>query len=293
MVTPVASQGVQTRLPSTWIPVCLGLAWLYLPTYIDLYRVFWVTREGSYGPVMLGFIAWLVWRERDAFTLQRTTTKSALGITLFAFGLLFYILGRSQSFYNLEVGSQVPLLLGVIHLLLGKPGLRRLWFPIALLIFVVPIPASLLDHILLPLKELVSRIVDNSLYLAGYPIARNGVVLTIGPYSLLIADACSGLNSIIAISGIGLVYIYVAGHSSRWINGALLLSVVPIAFLANIVRVLALVLITFYCGDGVGSSFHEQAGYVEIAFAFGAFFLLDGALGMTHRRVTSPAPRTP
>jgi len=106
----------------------------------------------------------------------------------------------------------------------------------------------------------------------------------IGPYSLLIADACSGLNSMIAISGVGLIYVYLAGHSSRWVNGVLLLSVVPIAFLANIIRVTALVLVTFYFGDGAGSSFHDQAGYLEIAVAFGSFFLLDAALGTIQRR---------
>ena len=281
---PIVSHRAGTQLPSNWIPVCVGLLWLYLPTYYDLYRVFWVTREGAYSPVMLAFIAWLVWRARDAFSLPRPTPPPVLGVAAFVFGLLAYILGRSQSFYNLEVGSQLPLLFGLVYLMLGRPGLQRLWFPIILLVFVVPIPGSLLDQILLPLKELVSRIVDTSLYAAGYPIARNGVVLMIGPYSLLIADACSGLNSIVAISGIGLIYVYLAGHSSRWVNGVLLFSVVPIAFLANIIRVMALVLVTFYFGDGAGSSFHDQAGYLEIAVAFGSFFLLDAALGTIQRR---------
>jgi len=282
---PLASHRVDNQLAVSWIPVCLGLAWLYLPTYFDLYRVFWSTREGAYSPVMLAFIVWLIWRERAALALPRPSPPPALGFVLFAVGLLAYILGRSQSFYNLEVGSQVPLLIGVVYLMVGPPGLRRLWFPLMLLLFVVPIPGSLLDQILLPLKELVSRIVDSSLYAVGYPIARNGVVLMIGPYSLLIADACSGLNSIIAISGIGLIYVYLAGHSSRWVNGVLLFSVVPIAFLANIIRVMALVLVTFYFGDGAGSSFHDQAGYLEIVIAFGAFFLLDAILGALHRRV--------
>jgi exosortase B len=280
---PLSSHRVGNQLTANWIPVCLGLAWLYLPTYFDLYRVFWSTREGTYSPVMLAFIVWLVWRERAAFALPRPNAPSTLGMAAFAVGLLAYILGRSQSFYNLEVGSQVPLLFGVVYLMLGKPGLKRLWFPILFLVFVVPIPGSLLDQILLPLKELVSRIVDNFLYAAGFPIARNGVVLMIGPYSLLIADACSGLNSIIAVSGIGLIYIYLAGRSNRWVNGVLLFSVIPIAFLANIIRVIALVLVTFYFGDGAGSSFHEQAGYLEIAVAFGAFFLLDATLGRFQR----------
>lgn len=292
MDEPLGSASLESPPSLNWIPVCLGLAWLYIPTYLNLYRLFWLTREGLYGPIMLAFVVWLVWRERAVLRPTGARTAPVLGGVLFALGLVAYILGRSQSFYNLEVISQIPLLLGIVCLLLGRSGLARLWFPIALLVFVVPIPASLLDQILLPLKESVSRIVDDLLYAAGYPIARNGVVLMIGPYSLLIADACAGLNSIIAISGIGLIYTYVAGHSNWWINGALLLSAVPIAFVANVVRVSALVLITYYFGDEVGSSFHEQAGYLEVAVAFAAFFALDGLLGRIHRRLIAARPGT-
>src|SRR5262249_51966070 len=140
---------------------------------------------------------------------------------------------------------------------------------------VVPIPGSILDQLLLPLKEWVSSTVDAVLHGFGYPIARNGVLLMIGPYSLLIADACSGLNSMVALTGIGLLYVYLAGHSRRWITVALLLSVLPIAFLANIIRVAALVLITYYGGEASGRAFHDQASFVEIGLAFGAFFALE------------------
>jgi exosortase len=131
--------------------------------------------------------------------------------------------------------------------------------------------------------------------MAGYPIARTGVVLVIDSYSLLIADACSGLNSMLALSGIGLLYVYLAGHSQRWMNAVLLLSILPIAFIANIIRVLLLVLVTYYEGDAAGRAFHDQAGVLEIALAFGGFFLLDHLMvrlenqhrGAQRRRVTA------
>jgi exosortase len=151
---------------------------------------------------------------------------------------------------------------------------------------VIPVPGSLADELLLPLKELVSRIVDDALFFAGYPIARNGVVLMIGPYSLLIADACSGLNSMIALSGIGLLYIHLAKATSRAQTIVLLASIFPIALLANIIRVLALVLITYYAGDGAGAAFHDGAGYLEIIFAFGAFLALDHVLNLGLKKTT-------
>jgi exosortase len=214
-----------------------------------------------------------------------------LGIALLGFGLLLYVLGRSQTIHQLEVGSQIPVFAGIVCLMLGADGVRKLWFPILLLAFLVPIPGSILDQLLLPLKEWVSGVVDTTLHTLGYPIARNGVVLIIGSYSLLIADACSGLNSMVALSGIGLLYTYVAGHSNRWLNAALLLSILPIAFIANIIRVMILVLVTYYAGDAAGQAFHDRAGILEIALAFGGFFVFDHLIQRVSMR--SPPPKRP
>jgi exosortase B len=277
-----------------WAPVLAGIALLYVPTYLDLYRVFWLAERAAHGPVILAMIGWLVWRERAILGRFKPGESQTLGVALFVAGLILYVLGRSQSFYQLDAGSQIPLLTGVVYLLLGTQGLKRLWFPIGLLVFLVPVPGSMLDQLLMPLKDWVSSTVDNALHMAGYPIARNGVVLIIGSYSLLIADACSGLNSMVALSGIGLLYVYVAGHSSRWMNAALLVSILPIAFLANIIRVMTLVLVTYYRGDDAGQAFHDQASYLEIVLAFGGFFAFDHLmlwLGIRYRNaMADPAP---
>jgi exosortase len=191
------------------LPV-VGLLAMYVPTYIDLYRGFWSTRDGSYGAVMFLVFAWLIWRERSSIKPIAHSGNVPIGWALFCLGLSFYIIGRSQSFYQLEVGSQIPLLLGLALLMLDGRDVKRLLFPILLLVFVIPVPGSFTDELLLPLKKLVSQVVDDTLHLAGYPVARNGVVLMIGPYTLLIADACSGLNSMVALSGVGLLYIHLA-----------------------------------------------------------------------------------
>src|SRR4051812_25358633 len=100
MDEPLVSEQVETPLSLNWIPICLGLAWLYIPTYLNLYRLFWLTREGLYGPIMFAFIVWLVWRERAVLRSRVSRTAPVLGGVLFGIGLLAYILGRSQSFYN-------------------------------------------------------------------------------------------------------------------------------------------------------------------------------------------------
>jgi len=263
------------------MPLLAGLLALYVPMYLDLARVFWSRRDGAYGAMMLAIVCWLFWRERASLRVATPAPPAYRGMILIVFGLACYYIGRSQSFYQLEAFSQIPLLIGLCRMFLEPVWTRRLLFPILLLVFVIPIPGSITDELLLPLKEFVSRIVDEALFFAGYPIARNGVVLMIGPYSLLIADACSGLNSMIALSGVGLLYVHLAGYTRRSRTVLLLASILPIALLANILRVLGLVLITFYAGDGVGEAFHDSAAYLEIAFAFGAFFLVDSVMSRT------------
>jgi exosortase B len=261
-----------------WLLV-IGLLALYVPTYFDLYETFWRSGRAVQGPVILAWIGWLLWRDRQALTVEAQPSVSATGVALFAFGLLCYALGRSQSVFQLEIGSQLPLLIGTVWLAMGRQALRRLVFPIAFTIFLIPVPGTMLDALLLPLKQLVSAIVDSGLHALGYPIARTGVVLMIGRYDLLIADACSGLNSMIALSGLGLIYTYVVRRPSRPHTVLLLLSVLPVAFIANVIRVVTLLLVTYYFGDAAGRTFHASAAWLEIGLAFGGFHAIDNLLG--------------
>jgi exosortase len=126
----------------------------------------------------------------------------------------------------------------------------------------------------------VSWVVESLLYQLGYPIARAGVVLNIGPYQLLVADACAGLNSMFTLEALGLLYMNLMGYTSRWRNLLLALLIVPISFCANVVRVVVLVLVTYYLGDDAGQGFiHDFAGL--LLFLVGLLLMLatDGLLG--------------
>jgi exosortase len=193
-----------------------------------------------------------------------------------------YAVGRSQEFYQLEIGSQVPLFGGTVLILLGRRALRNLWFLPLFLLLLIPVPGSLLNDVLVPLKKAVSAIVADGLFACGLPIARDGVVLYIGRYQLLIADACSGLNSMIALTAIGCLYVYLRG-SKGWVATSILLAaVLPIAFVANLVRVTGLVLITYLWGERAGQRFHDFAAVAEISIAIGGLFLVEHAVPMPH-----------
>ena len=132
----------------------------------------------------------------------------------------------------------------------------------------------------MPLKVWVSDVVSNFLYGLGYPVAENGVMIMIGSYELMVKDACSGMNSIFALSAIGVFNAFeFVPNSSPLRRLILVLSTVPIAILANIFRVLALVLGAYFFGvDRIEGLFHDATGIALYVFALILFFLFDRAL---------------
>lgn len=115
----------------------------------------------------------------------------------------------------------------------------------------------------MPMKIAVSNVVEMVLYYFDYPIARDGVILQIGYYKLLVADACAGLHTVFSLEAMGLLYLHLVKRGSFIRNVSLATLIIPISFVANVIRVIALVLITYYYGDEVGQGFlHEFAGFV-------------------------------
>ncbi len=267
----------ETPFLKSWWPVLTGLLVLYLPTYYDLSQTVWTEEEYVHSPMVLIASIWLFWRQREALLAPPQQTRPAAGGILLGVGLLLYAIGRSQEILLFEVGSQIPVLLGVLLITLGDNAVRKLWFPLFFLLFMIPVPILLVDVMTGPLKQQISQLAEDTLYALGYPIARSGVVLTIGPYQLLVADACSGLHSMFSLSAMGLLYLYLLHYPSRLKNALLIASILPIAFFANVVRVIVLVLVTYHFGDEAGQGFlHKFAGIILFAAALLMLFGLDG-----------------
>lgn len=272
----------------SWLPVAVGLAGVYLPSYYSLAGTTWASEENGHGPIILAVVVWLLWQQREALIAGPRLPSPLLGWASFALGLLMFVLGRSQSIDTLEVASHIPLLIGILLLMRGWAAVRRLWFPLVFLLFLIPLPGMLVDALTGALKQEVSVVVESLLYALGYPIARNGVVLSVGQYQLLVADACSGLNSLFSLSALGLLYLYLMPGRSLAHIAIMLAAILPIAFAANVIRVITLVLVTYYFGDEAGQGFaHNAAGMLLFVFALVLLIGLDGAL----RWLFSPRPR--
>ena len=262
-----------------WLPVVAGLLILYVPTFFDLAGTHWVRDDYAHGPIILAVVVWLIWDKRQVLLAAPTRTAPVPGIALLVFGLLFYVVGRAYDVILFEVGALAPILAGALLSMRGWPALRALWFMLLFIAYLVPLPGFFVDALTLPLKQNVSEIAAQILYAAGYPIAHAGVILTIGQYQLLVADACAGLNSMFSLSALGLLYLYLMRYKSWLHNGLILASLLPIAFCANIVRVIILVLVTYHFGDAAGQGFvHGFSGMVLFIIALIVILLLDAIL---------------
>ena len=267
-----------------WWPVVLGLGILYAPTYWMLAHGLWNSEEQAHGPIVFAVTLFLIWQNRAVFinnvSGEPRTPNTVSGWALLVFGLLAYALGRSQEILILEVGSQIPVILGVLLITLVLRAAKALWFALFFLIFMIPLPGFLIDAATGPLKQYISIIAEQVLYAAGYPIARSGVTLTVGPYQLLVADACSGLHSMFSLSAMGLLYLYLMQHTHTARNVIIIVAILPIAFAANIVRVMVLILVTYHLGDEAGQGFlHGFAGIMLFMIGLLFLFALDGVLG--------------
>jgi len=261
-----------------WAALLPGLLLLYVPTYTDLAHGLWREEAYAHGPIVLALFAFLLWRHRATLLDESLAPAPVAGGLLLGAGLAVYLLGRALALPLFEVASHLPVIAGAVLLLRGFSGLRQLAFPILFLAFLVPLPGFVLEAATGPLKEGVSAAVAWLLALAGHAVERNGVVLLVDGHELLVADACSGLNSVMSLAALGLIYAHASGRRMGPAAARLAIALVPVAFAANVLRVLALSLIAVHWGDAAArGTLHDAIGLTAFAAAFGLLVLvIDG-----------------
>lgn len=246
-----------------WLVVAAGLLALFSPTFWDLFHGIWATDAQGHGPIVLAISLWLLWKKWPEVLTQPHRPAPLAGWPVFVFGLLLYLVGRSQDILLFEVGALIWLISACVLLLSSTASLKLLWFPLFFMVFMIPLPGVFVDALTQPMKLAVSYVAEAVLSAAGYPISRSGVVLQIGQYQLLVADACAGLHTLFTLEALGLLYLNLVTHESVARNVTLAMLIVPISFTANVIRVMVLTLITYHFGDEAGQGFlHGFAGMV-------------------------------
>lgn len=248
----------------------------------------WSQGEHSHGPIMLSLSLWLLvqrWREA-APSLSAAPVGQFWAWPALLLALALFVSGRALGIIYFEVGSFIPMLMAWILLLGGTPLLKALKFPVFFAIFMVPLPGFLLDPISHFVKLKISILVSELLWAFDYPITHTGVVISIGQYQLLVADACAGMRTLFMLEAMGIFYLNVFRHSSWFRNVGLALLIIPISFVANMIRVLFLTLITYHFGDAAGQGFlHGFAGMVLFTTAMFLMMGIDSLLRVASRRI--------
>lgn len=297
MATKVDGNVAQARfdwramITGHWI-VFVGVAAMVLPTLYSMARGPWSIESGVHGPIVLATGLWLVYGRLGEIRARMQPGAPWLTASAMALAIMLYGFGRAFDFISLEVAGMLLALLAVAHAYIGLDMLKRLWFPIFYMGFLIPLPGFLLDVVTQPLKLFVSEVVTGVLAYFGYPMGRQGVTIFVGTYQLLVEDACAGLNSLVSLSAIGLFYVYML-RGSNWRYSMLLLALVlPVAVAANMVRVAALVLITWYLGNAAAQGYlHNFAGMVTFVSALLLIFLVDKILTPLRNALASPSER--
>lgn len=271
--------GIRRALPEWW-PILAGLAILLGPTFYDLFTGAWIGEEQGHGPIIFFLALWLIWRKwPEMLAAAQPSVNTWTGWPVLAVALMAHLLGRSQKILMFEVASILLVMAAIVLLKFGSRALRVLWFPFFFMLFMVPLPSELVAAVTMPMKMAVSWVTEHILFTLGYPISRSGVVLQMGQYQLLVADACAGLQTLLTLEALGLFYLNLMRHPSAFRNITLAILIVPISFTANVIRVIALTLITYYFGDAAGQGFlHGFAGMVLFITALLLILAVDNCL---------------
>jgi exosortase len=267
-------------------PIIIGGLIAVIPTLLSVAKESWSTEQGAHGPIVLATGLWLYWRRWPAARPYRMAGDTRIAALAALICAPIYIVSRIINIIELEGFFMYALLLSGTYWLIGWPALKKLWFPIVYMLFVFPPPDTVVAMITQPLKIGISQVAIDLLHACGYPIAGSGVTINIGQYQLLIAAACAGLNSLISLSAIGLFYIYVR-HNANWRYAVLLMfAIVPVAVVANFIRVIVLILITYHMGDAAAQGFlHNFSGITMFLFSVLGIFGVDALASPLRQRL--------
>lgn len=267
---------IPQRVSASTIGLIVGLLLFSVPTMVFVVEQSWSGEEGAHGPIVLLTGLWLLHRRWQEVSSLAAPAPSAIVWLLLAILIPMQIFARITQIVEIEGYLMYAVVLVILYSIVGFEVMKRLWFPLFYLAFIFPPPETLVAFVTVPMKIWLSEAAIWFLTLFGYPIGGEGVRIYIGQYELLVAAACSGINSIISLSAISLFYIYMR-HQARWRYALLLvLLIVPVALIANFFRVLILILLTYHVGEAAAQGFlHNFAGIVMFAIALATIFALD------------------
>jgi len=247
--------------------IAAGIVILYWQVFARLIDAWIVDGNYSHGWLILPIALYFVWERRAK--LEATPLKpSWFGLVVFAGSVMVLLAGILGSELFLARVSLIGLLAGIVLFLFGWKHLWILAFPLAFLLLMIPIPAIVFNKIAFPLQLFASRVGESTISAFNIPVLREGNVLVLANTQLEVAEACSGIRSLVSLLTLGIVYAYFS-DTRAWVRAVIVLSTVPVAILANGARVAGTGIAAHYLGPGAAEGFyHEFAGWAIFIIAF-------------------------
>jgi exosortase len=251
--------------------------WLYWTTLGHLLAQWWQDPNFSHGFLVPLFSALVVWQQRGELA-ELPPRPSWSGLFVIAFGMCVLMVGQMGAELFLSRFSLLVVLAGLIALFLGWNFFRALLFPWAFLILMIPIPAILFNQITFPLQLLASRVASSTLPLLGVPVLREGNVIHLPFITLEVAEACSGIRSLISLLTLAIIYGYLL-EKRLWIRCFLAAASIPIAVAANSVRIIGTgLLVQYWDPEKAEGYFHLSWGWIIFVVSMAMLYALHGLI---------------
>ena len=252
--------------------------WIYWDTLRHLVGQWWHDPNFSHGFFVPLFSAFVLWQERER--LARIVPRPAWsGLAVIVLGLGILIVGRLGAELFLARSSLLLLLAGFVILFWGWDLFRATFFPWAFLLLMIPIPTIVFNQITIPLQFLASRVAADILPILGVPVLREGNVIYLSSgLALQVAEACSGIRSLMSLVTLSIIYGYLT-EKRLWVRWSLALASVPIAVLANSVRIIGTgMLVQYWDAEKAEGFFHASWGWIIFVVSLLMLYLLHGLL---------------
>jgi len=287
-----APAGAASRSVWPWVlglAVALGVGTVYRDVLSHLVWQWAHDEDYNHGFLIVPLALYFAWDKRE--TLRALPVQpSRWGAVLLAASLLVLVVGSVGAELFLQRISLIGVLAGLVWLILGSAFLQALLFPIAFLVFMVPLPAIVMNAIAFPLQLFAAKTATFCMQVAGVPVLREGNVIVLSSTTLEVAEACSGIRSLQALLALGAVYGYMTTPHSTWKRWALVLLSIPIAIAANAFRVSGTgFLAHFWSPEAAQGFYHTFAGWLVFVVAFALLLACGSLLNRFPDRLARPS----
>ena len=260
--TQILQASWKSRSWVVWSTILLSLlVLLYASVLRLLVNQWWTDPNYGHGFFVPLFSGYILWHQRERW-MKSEIKPSNFGFLVMLGAVALLFIGSLGAELFTSRFSLLVLIAGIILFLAGWKMLRAVVFPLAFLIFMIPIPVIIYNQITFPLQLIASRLATFWLEVVQVPVLRDGNVLVLSNFSLEVAEACSGIRSLMSLIALAVAYGHLA-EPRRWVRYALILLVVPSAIVTNAIRIMGAGVLAHKFGPQAAEGFlHQFSGWV-------------------------------